>query len=179
MARRSGRSEKMAQRAAGPAANPAPPGQLGGQYRPLSDTDLAAIYDSALRLLAELGMGEVPGRLADVLIGAGAVDLGNDRIGLPDTLVKETIAKAAKSFTFHGRDPGRSFEVGGQSVHFGTPLTKPVTTPSRGPHPPIRVSTQGRCGSCERFSCQLRLHTHRVLPSFERERRDRAARICG
>ena len=34
--------------------NPAPPGQRGGAYRPLSDADMAAIYDTALRLLAEL-----------------------------------------------------------------------------------------------------------------------------
>ncbi len=110
----------MAQRAAGPASNPAPPGQPGGLYRPLSDGDLRAIYDTALRLLDELGMGEVPGRLADVLIGAGGVDLGNERIGLPRALVQDTITKAAKTFTFHGRDPARSIEVGGKAVHFGT-----------------------------------------------------------
>ena len=118
--RRSGRRERMAQRAAGPAANPAPPGQLGGLYKPLSDSDLQAIYDTALRLLEELGMGEVPGRLADVLLAAGAVDLGNDRISLPQSLVTETITKAAKTFTFNGRDPARSINVGGKAVHFGT-----------------------------------------------------------
>lgn len=110
----------MAQRAAGPVANPAPPGQLGGQYKPLTESDLQAIFDTALRLLEELGMGEVPGRLADVLIGAGAVDLHNGRISLPRALVRETLAKASKTFTFHGRDPARSIEVGGKSVHFGT-----------------------------------------------------------
>ncbi|WP_306114102.1 MULTISPECIES: trimethylamine methyltransferase family protein [unclassified Roseovarius] len=118
--RRSGRRERMAQRAAGPAANPAPPGQLGGLYKPLSDSDLQSIYDTALRLLEELGMGEVPGRLADVLLAAGAVDLGNDRISLPRSLVTETITKAAKTFTFNGRDPARSIDVGGKAVHFGT-----------------------------------------------------------
>ncbi len=59
-ARRSGRREKLAQRAAPPPVNPAPPGQQGGAYRPLSEIDLRAIYDTALRLLEELGMGEVP-----------------------------------------------------------------------------------------------------------------------
>ena len=120
MARRSGRRERMAKRAAGPLVNPAPPGQTGGQYKPLSDADLDSIYATALRLLEELGMGEVPGRLADVLIGAGAVDLGNDRISLPPAMVKRAIQTAAKSFTFHGRDPARSITVGGNAVHFGT-----------------------------------------------------------
>lgn len=118
--RRSGRKARTAQRAAGPVANPAPPGQLGGQYRPLSEPDMHAIYETALRLLEDLGMGEVPDRLADVLIGAGAVDLGNDRISLPKSMVKTAISTAAKTFTFYGRDPARSIEVGGRAVHFGT-----------------------------------------------------------
>ena len=118
--RRSGRKSRLAQRAAPPQVNPAPPGQIGGLYKPLSDADLRAIYDTALRLLAELGMGEVPQRLWDDLIAAGAVDLGNGRIGLPRTLVEVIIAGAAKRFTLHGRDPDRSIQVGGDAVHFGT-----------------------------------------------------------
>ena len=118
--RRSGRKSRLAQRAAPPKVNPAPPGQIGGLYKPLSDADLRATYDTALRLLAELGMGEVPQRLWDDLIAAGAVDLGNGRIGLPRTLVEVIIAGAAKRFTLHGRDPDRSIQVGGDAVHFGT-----------------------------------------------------------
>ena len=79
--RRSGRAARLAQRAAPPATNPAPPGQKGGLYRPLGDSDMQDIFDTALRLLAELGMGEVPQRLWDDLTAAGAHDLGNGRIG--------------------------------------------------------------------------------------------------
>ncbi|MGB7319266.1 MAG: trimethylamine methyltransferase family protein [Planktotalea sp.] len=118
--RSGGRRARHAQRAAPPASNPASPGQIGGQYRPLSEPDLQAIYDTALRLLAKLGMGEVPTRLWEDLIAAGATDLGNKRIGLPGTLVEATIEQAAKTFTLHGRDPERSIEVGGEKVYFGT-----------------------------------------------------------
>ncbi|QGX98387.1 trimethylamine methyltransferase [Roseovarius faecimaris] len=118
--RRSGRKERLAKRAAPPSVNPAPPGQRGGQYRPMSEADCAKIYAMALRLLDKLGMGEVPQRLWDVLIQAGARDLGNGRIGLPKALVEASIATAPKQFTFHGRDPARSIEVGGEAVHFGT-----------------------------------------------------------
>jgi len=118
--RRSGRKERIARRAAPPPVNPAPPGQLGGQYKPMSEADCAAIYVTALRLLEELGMGEVPERLAKVLLAAGARDLGNERISLPPELVKASIAMAPKCFTFHGRDPARSIDVGGRAVHFGT-----------------------------------------------------------
>lgn len=117
--RAGGRQARMAQRAAPPRMNPAPPGQVGGLYRPLSETDLRAIYDTALRLLAELGMGEVPDRLRDDLVGAGAVMRG-DRVLFPHALVEDCIAKAAKTFVLHGRDPDRSIEVGGDKVFFGT-----------------------------------------------------------
>jgi len=118
--RRSGRKERMAKRAALPEVNPAPPGRLGGQYKPLGDADLVAIYDTALRLLEELGMGEVPDRLYADLCAAGARDMGNARLSIPRKMVLAAIAIAPKSFTLHGRDPQRSIIVGGDAVHFGT-----------------------------------------------------------
>lgn len=118
--RRSGRKARLAQRAAPPAFNPAPPGQTGGFYRPLSETDLQAIYETALRLLAELGMGEVPDRLKTDLLKAGATELAEGRISMPPALVKACIASSAKSFVLHGRDPDRSIEIGGDKVFFGT-----------------------------------------------------------
>ena len=40
----------------------------GGQHRPLREREIRAIYDAALRLLADLGIGEVPetGRVASI-----------------------------------------------------------------------------------------------------------------
>lgn len=110
----------MAARAAGPPVNPAPPGQTGGQYRPLSDADLKNIYQTALRLLSDLGMGEVPDRLRASLERAGAASLPNGRVSIPNSLVEDAIDRAPKTFTLHGRDPSRSIDVGGDSVHFGT-----------------------------------------------------------
>ncbi len=117
---RSGRKARLAHRAAPPPINPAAPGQRGGQYRPLSDSDCQNIYNAAVRLLSELGMGEVPKRLWDDLTAAGAVDLGNDRLSLPPALIEDCIDKAAKTFPLHGRDPNRTIEVGGDRVYFGT-----------------------------------------------------------
>ena len=116
--RAGGRRNRLEMRAAGP-ANPAPPGQIGGQYRPLDDTDLSRIYDTALRLLSELGMGEVPARLLTDLTDAGATADGN-RVCFPRAMVEDAIAGAAKTFVLHGRDEARSIEVGGDRVHFGT-----------------------------------------------------------
>ncbi|MCK0169040.1 trimethylamine methyltransferase family protein [Jannaschia sp. S6380] len=117
--RAGGRRARVAQRAAPPVQNPCPPGQRGGMYRPLTEAQLDAITDTALRLLAELGMGEVPDRLARDLLAAGAERAG-DRILIPRKTTRRAIDLAAKRFTLHGRDPARSIEIGGDAVHFGT-----------------------------------------------------------
>jgi len=119
-AKRGGRKGRLAQRAVKPAVDPSPPGQAGGQYKPLSEADLNAIYDTALRLMQDLGIGEVPERLKRDLLGIGAIDKGDGRIRFPRNVTEEAIDKACKTFTFHGRDPARSIEVGGDKVYFGT-----------------------------------------------------------
>lgn len=117
--RSGGRRDRLAARARGP-ENPCPPGQRGGQYAPLTEPEIRAIYDTALRLLAELGMGEVPDRLRRDLHAAGATEAENGRILFPRSLTEDAIAGAAKRFILHGQDDARSIEVGGDAVHFGT-----------------------------------------------------------
>ena len=118
--KRGGRRERLAQRAAKPVIDPCPPGQIGGAYRPLSERNIEDIYQTSLRLLAELGMSEVPKNLSEKLLAAGAEDTGRGRIEFPPALVEEAIDRAAKKFVLHGRDEDRSIEVGGQKVYFGT-----------------------------------------------------------
>ena len=117
--RSGGRRDRIRQREAGP-VNPCPPGQRGGQYRPLAQSDIEAIYETALKLLSDLGMGEVPDRLTRDLLASGATDDGAGRLCFPRALVEDAIADACKSFVFHGRDEARSIEVGGDRVYFGT-----------------------------------------------------------
>lgn len=117
--RSGGRESRRAKRAAPPAVNPCPPGQPGGTYKPLPEEDVARIVDAALTLLDTLGMGEVPGGLADRLVAHGARVEG-ERVALPPALVREAMAAAPSQFTFHGRDPARSIEIGGRAVHYGT-----------------------------------------------------------
>lgn len=117
--RAGGREDRLRQRAKGP-ANPCPAGQPGGQYKPLSEDGLQAIYDTALRLLSEVGMGETPARLENDLIRLGATADGKGRVLIPRDLVEEAIAAAPKQFTLHGLDPARSIDIGGDRVHFGT-----------------------------------------------------------
>ena len=116
--KRSGRRARHAQRAAKPVINPCPPGQRGGQYRPLTDADLQAIYATTLRLLAELGMGQVPDRLRKLLLEHGANERPDGRVCMPAKLVQEAIDSAAKTFPLYGRDPARDIHVGDDRVYF-------------------------------------------------------------
>ena len=116
----SSREAMHALRSKPPAFDPCPPGQVGGQYKPLSDADVRAIYDTALRILEELGMGESPDALKEQALKCGAQinDLG--RLCFPRAMVEDIIDGAAKTFTFYGRDSKHDFEVGGERVYFGT-----------------------------------------------------------
>lgn len=118
--KRGGRKERLSQRQAGPTHDPCPPGQIGGLFKPLSEMDLNRIYQTALVLLNELGVGEVPERLRNDLLSAGARDNGNGRLVISSHLVEDAIAAAAKQVVLHGRDAARSIEVGQDKVFFGT-----------------------------------------------------------
>ncbi|MCP5087155.1 MAG: trimethylamine methyltransferase [Rhodobacteraceae bacterium] len=116
-----GRKARVAKRAATELeVNPAPPGQSGGQYKPLNNGEIQAIFDTALRLLAELGMGDVPEVLERRCLQKGAGHNTHGRLCFPAEMVKKIIAGAANTITLHGRDPSRTIQVGGDKVHFGT-----------------------------------------------------------
>jgi len=114
------RAAMQARRSKPPAINPAPAGPVGGQYRPLTDTQLRQIYDTALRMLAELGMGQAPPALTERALQCGATINQLGRLCYSRDMVEDIIDGACRSFVFHGRDPRHSFEVGGERVYFGT-----------------------------------------------------------
>jgi len=119
--RAGGRAARVARRTAAEAEiNPCPPGQNGGAYRPLPDHDLLEIYQTALRLLAEIGMGEVPDALMARALEAGGERSARGRLCFPRSMIEDFIDKAAKSFVLHGRDPKHDIQIGGDRVYFGT-----------------------------------------------------------
>ena len=118
---RRGRASRIeARRAAAPETNPSPPGQRGGAYKPLAEADVEAIYATAIRILDEIGMAEVPDVLRDRALEKGARINELGRLSYPPALVDDIVAGAANRFVFHGRDPQYDFEIGGDRVHFGT-----------------------------------------------------------
>ena len=113
------REAMLAKRSKPPAVNPAPPGPVGGQYKPLTDQQIQQIYATSLRMLAELGMGDAPQTLTDQALKCGATINNMGRLCFSPAMVEDIIDGACKSFVLHGRDPQHSFEVGGDQVYFG------------------------------------------------------------
>ena len=114
------REAMHAKRALPPEIDPCPVGGVGGQYKPLTDAQLTQIYQSSLRILDELGLGEAPQALVDKAIECGANINEAGRLCFPPAMVEDIIDKACKSFTYFGRDSKHDFEVGGDRVYFGT-----------------------------------------------------------
>lgn len=120
--RAGGRAARVAARAKplDEAVRPVRPGLPGGQYKPLSDADVARINDAALQALEEIGLAKTPASGRKILLEAGAVEGDNGRICFPRGLVEDMLAMAAKNFILHARDPKFDLDLSGTNVHFGT-----------------------------------------------------------
>ena len=118
--RRAGRAARQRERRAPTKASAAPPGQVGGRYKPLDEAEIKAIYETALKLLAELGMGQAPPRLIETATARGAKINALGRLAFPRMMVEDIVAGAATSFVLCGRDPRHDIEIGGERVYFGT-----------------------------------------------------------
>lgn len=114
------REAMHAKRAKAPEVNPCPPGPSGGQYKPLSNDEIQQIYDNALRILSEIGMGDVPDALMEKALECGAHQNEQGRLCYSKAMIEDILAGACRKFTYYGRDPKHDFEVGGDKVHFGT-----------------------------------------------------------
>ncbi len=106
--------------APGAVINPCPPGQIGGQYKPLNEAELRDVIDTGFRILAEIGMGEVPPSFEELALSKGASRNALGRLTFSRSLVEDIIDGAAKTFTYFGRDPKHDFDIGGDHVRFGT-----------------------------------------------------------
>ena len=120
--RAGGRAARRAVRTAAPADDKRAvrAGMSGGQYCPLSDTDIQRIHHTALHALEEIGLADAPASGIEAMINAGAV-LGDDgRLRYPRSLVEDMLGKAAKTITLFGRESKHDLDLSGTRVHFGT-----------------------------------------------------------
>ena len=120
--RSGGRAGRIAARQAPlqPDDRPVRPGLPGGKFAPLSEADIQKVYNAALALLSDLGMGSPIEEFIDVVTAAGGHVDDAGRLRYPKGVVEGAIATAAKEWVWHGFDDDRSITVGGDRVHFGT-----------------------------------------------------------
>ena len=72
--RRGGHKAKAAMRSAPLAEDikPVHPGESGGQYRPLSDEDIAAVLENSFRILEEIGFNQATPHCIETCTAYGA-----------------------------------------------------------------------------------------------------------
>ncbi len=117
-----GRAGRIAVREAVPERDrrPVRPGLPAGRFKPLTDNDMAQVFDTALRLLEDVGMGDPLDEFIEAALPLGARVDDSGRLRLPRSIVERTIETAAKEWIWHGFDDDRSVHVGGEHVYFGT-----------------------------------------------------------
>ena len=96
------------------------PGMVGGQYKPLSDTDMQKIHAAALDILETVGLSDAVPSCVEAMTAAGCSVDGDGRVLIPRALVEDTVANANRTFLLHGQDPKHDMEPRGSKVYFGT-----------------------------------------------------------
>lgn len=99
---------------------PVHPGELGGQYTPLSEADVAAIDANVFRILAEIGFSEATPHCIETCTAVGAV-LGDDgRLRMPRHVVENALQQTERNLVLYGQDPAHDLQINGKRVHFAT-----------------------------------------------------------
>lgn len=123
MGRRSGgRQARVALRQA-PLAEESKPvhaGEIGGQYKPLSDSDIDAVVANIYRILQEVGFNEATPHCIEACTGVGA-EMGDDgRLRMPQHVVENALQQCERQLVLHGQDPAHDLQITGSRVHFST-----------------------------------------------------------
>ncbi len=96
------------------------PGAEGGRYRPLSTHDMERIHETAIEVLATIGIADVTPDVQEMALRAGCTLNDNGRLLFPESLIEDVLSGAAREIHIHGRDPKHDIHLTGNRVHFAT-----------------------------------------------------------
>ncbi len=116
--RAGGRAARSKLRQQGPASAAVTPGVSGGTYRPLSNRDMERVHQTALDLLAEVGMANPLPILQEHALARGCTMDDGGRLHFPHGLVEDIIAGAARNYVLEAPDPANNIDSSGTRVHF-------------------------------------------------------------
>ncbi len=118
--RGAGRAARIKERSRDSTGEVVRPGQSGGQYRPLSESDIQRIYETALNLLESVGIGDPLPEILHYALPRGCTVDDDNRLHFPRALVEDLIDISAKEYTRFAPDPVNDLEVRGADVLFST-----------------------------------------------------------
>jgi trimethylamine--corrinoid protein Co-methyltransferase len=103
---------------------PLPPvvrgGMRGGDFKPLTESDMVSIHRTALTILEEIGMGNPTPEIVAAATARGAFLSAQGRLCFPRALTEDLIAIANKDFVHHAANPARDIHIKGEDVYFRT-----------------------------------------------------------
>jgi len=102
------------------AAQAVRPGQVGGQYRPLSDADIERIYQTALDVLENIGIGDPIPEILEYVLPKGCCLDEDGRLRFPRSLVEDLIALSPQSYPLYAPNPDNDLMIRGEEVLFCT-----------------------------------------------------------
>jgi len=121
--RRGGRSARRAERIDGAGKGPTSaiwPGINGGRYKPLRRDDVQAVHETALRILAEIGLRDATPRSIATFEAAGGRLTNDGRLLIPQEVSEAVLATAGRDFKLHAQDPAHDIDPSATRIHLGT-----------------------------------------------------------
>ena len=121
--RSGGRAARRAERSEGAglgATSSIWPGIEGGRYRPISADGLALVHQTALRILAEVGVANASKRCIDTVVAGGGSVSAAGRLLFPTEMVERVLAIAGRGFKLCGQKPEYDLDPSGTRIHLGT-----------------------------------------------------------
>ena len=118
-----GRKGRIEKRTSDAPARAVWPGMPGGQFQPLSETDMQRIHLGALDLLATTGVADATRELLDIVLPKGCTLNQHGRLCFPVSMMEDIIAGAANGYVVHARGSraGKDdIHCDGRKVHFST-----------------------------------------------------------
>jgi trimethylamine--corrinoid protein Co-methyltransferase len=92
----------------------------GGQYKPLSQSDMERIHATALELLETVGLADAIPSCVELLTAKGCWMSEHNRLCFPRGLIEETLKICARDFTLYGRERKHDMVPSGNRAYFGT-----------------------------------------------------------
>ena len=96
------------------------------RFHMLTDDQVESISRAAFRILEKVGFKVLHQGARDLFRSAGAV-VKEERVKVPEFIVRSCLASAPKGWEVYDRQGGRALEVAGRNSYYGTSTASPVT----------------------------------------------------